>query len=467
MIKLCGLGPLIFFFPLTLSAQLTLRVVNWPANTPEPVDIYAAGSFNDWAEGNAEYQLSAGENNTWELSLDLAPGTYEYKFTRGSWSTVEGDAAGQFRPNRTVVYNGGEQVESLSIAGWEDLGGGGGNSTAADNVTILDEAFYLPQLDRTRRIWLYLPPDYESSSRRYPVLYMHDGQNLFDATTSFSGEWQVDETLNDLFANGDPGIIVVGIDNGGGERINEFTPYANPQYGGGRGDDYVDFIVETLKPHIDANFRTYSDADHTGIMGSSLGGLLSLYAAVKHPAVFGRAGVFSPSLWFTDDIYTFVETTGKQEPQRYFLLAGYGENSGNLSVTDDVLAMEQILLTAGFTADELERVFHTDGQHREWYWAREFGAAYQWLFAEAPNRVARFKGAPLRLWPVPTRDTLSIDLPVAGLTRAWLYDESGRSVGAQQLDGGRLDVRTLAAGLYWLRLRSGQQHWVGRFVKVE
>jgi metallo-beta-lactamase class B len=175
----------------------------------------------------------------------------------------------------------------------------------------------------------------------------------------------------------------------------------------------------------------------------------------------------SPSLWFTDDIYTFVETTGRQAPQRYFLLAGYGENTGSVSVTDDVLAMEQTLLTAGFTADELERVFHADGQHSEWYWAREFGAAYQWLFAEAPNRIARYAPAPLRLWPVPTRDTLQVDLPVPGLTRAWLYDQNGRSLGAQRLDEGRLDVSALPAGLYWLRLRSGRQHWVGRLVKVE
>src|SRR5690606_36165183 len=145
-----------------------------------------------------------------------------------------------------------------------------------------------------------LPPDYETSAKYYPVLYMHDGQNLFDVRTSFSGEWKVDEHLDSLFLLGDPGCIVVGIDNGGTNRINEYSPWVNPQYGGGQGDQYIEFLIETLKPYIDQNYRTLPDAEHTGIMGSSMGGLISYYGGLTNQNVFGRIGAFSSSFWFSN-----------------------------------------------------------------------------------------------------------------------------------------------------------------------
>jgi hypothetical protein len=119
--------------------------------------------------------------------------------SRGSWQTVEGNESGGFLPNRNFTFGSADTLW-IAILSWEDLGGTG--STAAENVIIMDEAFYMPQLNRHRRIWLYLPPDYETSGKDYPVLYMHDGQNLFDHYTSFAGEWEVDETLNCAFRSG-------------------------------------------------------------------------------------------------------------------------------------------------------------------------------------------------------------------------------------------------------------------------
>src|SRR3712207_4115220 len=132
----------------------------------------------------------------------------------------------------------------------------------------LDTAFAMPQLGRTRRVWIYLPPDYATSSKRYPVLYMHDGQNVFDAATSYAGEWGVDEALDSLHAAGDHGAIVVAVDNGHQQRMNEYSPWKHPQAGGGEGDGYVDFLALTLKPYVDARYRTRPDAASTGIMGS-------------------------------------------------------------------------------------------------------------------------------------------------------------------------------------------------------
>ncbi len=241
--------------------------------------------------------------------MPASTGTIQYKFTRGGWSKVEGDANGNPRPNRAFTYGNGQTV-NIEILSWEDLDGSSGTSTAAPNVQILSTSFAMPQLNRTRRIWLYLPPDYQTGNRRYPVIYMHDGQNLFDNTTSFSGEWGIDETLNQLFPT-DSGAIVVGIDNGGSDRTNEYSPWMNPQYGGGQGDLYARFIVETLKPYIDQNFRTKPEREFTATIGSSMGGLISYYLGLKHQQVFSKIGIFSPSFWFSSGVLTFSDTLTK------------------------------------------------------------------------------------------------------------------------------------------------------------
>ena len=177
--------------------------------------------------------------------------------------------------------------------------------TASPQAQVLDTAFFMPQLGRHRRVWLYLPTDYaRQPRRRYPVLYLHDGQNVFDAATAYAGEWGVDETLNRLRASGqDPtGCIVVAVDNGGRYRGDEYIPWANPRLKiGGQGAAYVDFLTFTLKPYIDQHYRTRPDAAHTGIAGSSLGGLISVYAALRYPAVFGCVGAFSPAFWVCND----------------------------------------------------------------------------------------------------------------------------------------------------------------------
>ena len=175
------------------------------------------------------------------------------------------------------------------------------------NVKLLSNNFYMPQLNKNRRIWIYLPNDYETNTnKRYPVLYMHDGQNCFDKTTAFAGEWGIDETLNYKEKNGDKGCIVVAIDNGGASRLDEYSPYVNSQYGGGKGDDYLDFLALTLKPFIDSAYRTFPDKNNTAMAGSSMGGLITMYALFKYPNIYGKAGIFSPAFWFSNQLYTYV-----------------------------------------------------------------------------------------------------------------------------------------------------------------
>jgi hypothetical protein len=159
-------------------------------------------------------------------------------------------------------------------------------------------SLWSPQLFNERDLYVYLPRGYGESGQRYPVLYMQDGQNLFDDALSFAGEWHLDEALENDPAL--PPCIVVGIPNTGPRRLDEYTPFMDAKHGGGDGERYLDFLVETVKPLIDADFDTLPDPENTGIGGSSLGGLISLYGFFARPGTFGFAAVMSPSIWFAD-----------------------------------------------------------------------------------------------------------------------------------------------------------------------
>lgn len=259
-------------------------------------------------------------------------------------------------------------------------------STARPGVSVLDTAFAMPQLERTRRVWVYLPPDYATSDRRYPVLYMHDGQNLFDAATAYAGEWGIDETLDSLHTAGDPGIIVVGIDNGRERRLDEYSPWRNERHGGGEGAAYAEWLVHTLKPFIDQRYRTLADRSNTAIAGSSMGGLISLYALLQFPEVYGRAGIFSPAFWFAPEIFDAVRASRAPYPDtRVYMVSGgrelqQGERAG--VYRDDQARMQEALIAAGFRAgQQVKASVIPDGEHSEWFWRREFPAAYRWLFA--------------------------------------------------------------------------------------
>lgn len=463
-IKRASLFALFFLCSQFAIAQLTIHVNSIPANTPAGDDIYIAGNFNNWNPGDNNYKLTDNGNGTYQIIFTPSIGQAEFKFTRGAWASVEGTTSGTFIPNRVVNYSGGQQSENLTIAGWE--GNNGGGSTLADNAYILSDDFEIPQLNRTRRIWIYLPPDYETTDHTYPVMYMQDGQNLFDISTSFSGEWEVDESLNDLFENGDKGIIIVGIDNGGAHRIDEYSPWVNAQYGGGEGAAYVDFIIQNLKPTIDNNFRTKPDRLNTGIMGSSLGGLISFYAAIEHQDVFGKAGVFSPSFWFSNEVFTHVTTTGKQQDMKIYLMGGEQESS---SLIQELQTMRTTLLNAGFGESEIELLTHVDGQHSEWYWKREFPDAYLWLFNDvinAVNKASSTKG--IKISPNPVEDTLYIQASFVlegGIAN--IYSLDGKLLFAYKVSlDGSIGVQNLKNGIYILEiLKGGERVFAGEFLK--
>jgi predicted alpha/beta superfamily hydrolase len=433
---------------LAVFAQLTVRLTSVPSNTPANDTIFIVGNFNNWNPKDISKMMSRQPDGSYKITFTPSITALEYKFTRGSWAAVEGDANGGERANRTLTYNGVQSIDN-QVLSWKDLLQ---NSTAAANVRIVSNNFLMPQFNRTRRIWIYLPPQYADTTKRFPVMYMHDGQNVFDKATSFSGEWEVDETLNKLANTGDKGCIVVGIDNGGADRMGELTPWKNARYGGGDGRKYAKFMVETLKPYIDAHFRTKADRLNTAVGGSSLGGLESMFVAAEYQNVFSKALIFSPSFWFNDSCFTHVRLREKQFAMRYYFMAGTTED---VDMVAQIQQMVSILRGIGYTDDAFKIVTKTDGQHSEWFWAREFGDGYKWLFKETATST---EGGSLdkktKLFPNPTDSVLNLEMTEnVRFINVEIYDLLGRLMHIEPLQSNKvIHVNYLKSGNYVLRL---------------
>ena len=244
-------------------------------------------------------------------------------------------------------------------------------STVSQNVTKF--RIEAPQLDTIKTIWVYLPKNYKNSQKSYPVIYMHDAQNLFDKESSYAGEWQVDEFLDTMTSQES---IIVGIEHGNEKRILELTPFSHDKYGGGKGDQYLNFLRFTLKPHIDATYRTLPDPKNTVIFGSSLGGLISFYAILVYPDVYGSAGIFSPSFWFNESIYDLASKTKIPSTTRFFFLAGTDESE---DMVNDLKKMINTLRSNGLNSTQIKSMIIEDGKHNEALWAKYFPVAYNWI----------------------------------------------------------------------------------------
>ena len=244
--------------------------------------------------------------------------------------------------------------------------------------------FHSKFLQTDRDVLVYLPPGYETDERRrYPVLYLHDGQNLFDGATSFipGQEWRVDETAQALILSCsiEP-LIIVGIYNTGKERVEEYTPSADPKFKvGGRADSYGRLIVEELKPFIDSHYRTKRDAADTGLGGSSLGGLVTLYLGLRYPAVFGKLAVISPSVWWDDRrILRDVEALQSKSRARVWLDMGTDEGA---NATSDARLLRDALVGKGWHLDQDLKYFEAAGaKHSEAAWAERVEPVLRFLF---------------------------------------------------------------------------------------
>ncbi len=360
---------ILFISFLNVSSQnVTIVLLNAPAKT-----VFLAGSFNQWNPADSAFMFKTDSLGKAKIKLADIRGRIEFKLCLGNWQSVEVKKNGEDILNRFISVSR-DTIIYITVEGWKNEISSHCTSSALRVEILKNPACFFNGIERTIRV--FLPSGYSDSDKRYPVFYMHDGQNLFDKCTSFSGEWGIDETLDSLQKAGFEVPIVVGSDNGGSERLNEYSPWINVEYGGGKGEAYMEFVVKNLKTYIDSAYRTFPNRENTLIGGSSMGGFISVYACCKYPEIFSKALVFSPAFAFSDSIFYFLDTFQLKLPTRFYMLAGTNEHQ---SMVPNMQKMEAVFIKAGISKASIFNKALLDGEHKEWFWKREFGNAYIWL----------------------------------------------------------------------------------------
>jgi len=384
-------------FPGGSGAATVTFMVRVPAATPSGAHVYISGNIDalgPWDAAGTE--LGELGDGLYAITLELPDAfDFEYKFTRGTWETVEKGSGFEEIENRRLDRASSGTV-NIEVANWRDQGEERRGASTVTGDLRVHEGLLSAALGYQRTVYVLLPPGYESDpAARYPVLYMHDGQNLFDASTAFIGvEWRVDETVTRMVESGqiEP-IIVVGVSNAGDRRAAEYTPVADDVRGGGDAARYADFLVGELKPFIDSTYRTLPDAEHTGIMGSSLGGIVSIYIAWARPGAFSRVGAMSTSYkWADGQIIDFVSAQPAPRGVRVWIDMGTAEDRDDSDGdgVPDIIAlhrrMRDVLVSRGLEPGRTLAYVEDEGaRHDERAWAARLPAALRFLFPARPR----------------------------------------------------------------------------------
>lgn len=360
------------FIRMASSLRLELSTL-----TTDDRPVFVTGNFCDWLPDLEQFRMQPTGTGQYVYEFPDAfglPTTLEYKYTRGGWDHVELDASGEGVANRTVENTTNVKREHVPHWRWFGMPF---NPELLPKIELLGDTFDVPKLGATRRVHVLLPYDYEHSGKHYPVLYLHDGQNLFGGGVGY-GSWEVDQKMALLAARHRHEVILVSIDHAHNERIREFT-FHPTRAGSGRGRYYIDFIQNTLKPLVDKRLRTLSDPAHTGIGGSSLGGLISIYAGLMHPDVFGRLMVFSPSLWISPKIYFDAIQFRAPVPMKIY---AYGGEQESKYMVPNIQRFNNALVRQNYGGNAIDVHLSVDptGTHQEAHWSREFPKAVEWLF---------------------------------------------------------------------------------------
>lgn len=343
--------------------------------------VFLTGDFCNWDPSNPDYLMKRVDEGKFEIAIDQLPElglNSEYKYTKGGWDNVELDVFGNSPKNRIFDLNGSNVSDFVPL--WRE---NGYTPFSEENMPIIEvfaEEFEIPQLKRRRKISVILPCDYYTNiDKRYPVLYMNDAQNLFGKGSPY-GNWEIDKRLSLLKKQEKQDVIIVAIDHGDDSRNTEYSPYKAPiSEKRGEGMRYATFLVRNLKPIIDEQYRTLSDRQNTGIGGSSMGGLISIYTGFMYPETISRLMVFSPALWVNPKIYfDAVEFFNPLETKIYI----YGGGKESSTMFNNINKLITTIEGQGFSTDKLDIKAELDpeGLHNEKRWGQEFPKALNWLF---------------------------------------------------------------------------------------
>ncbi len=351
--------------------------------------VYITGNFNNWDPRDAHFLLTAIDEQTYYIDIDeqLLPENIEYKFTRGGWENVEIDRFGNITPNRKTTRNMPQNYNMVEK--WR-INWGPFKKEFFPVVEIISEKFYLPQLNKTRKIWALLPYNYHQTVKNYPVLYLQDAQNLFNEGSTY-GNWEIDKKMSILAEYGRGDIIIIAIENGHDDRIDEYVLEHDSISKNAEGKKYVRFLADTLKPYVDSVYRTKQEREFTGIGGSSLGGLISIYGGFLYPEVYSKLLIFSPSLWVNpDNDFPMMNFNNPYETKIYM----YGGEKEGSEMVKKMLEFEEKMEhseTKYSVQFEFKLSINSEGEHKEFYWSQEFPRAMEWLFydtKEDPKELA-------------------------------------------------------------------------------
>jgi predicted alpha/beta superfamily hydrolase len=357
-----------------IEPQLTILLTT---NQDDERPVFISGNFNNWLTQDKQFQMIKVGKGLYHyiFSTDfIYPEELLYKFTRGDWSEVEIDKYGNRTENRSCKQHQGIRKEHVAKwrHNWLPF-----KKNFLPKVHLVSDEFEIPQLNKTRKVWALLPHDYDTTTERYPVMYLQDAQNLFNEKAQY-GNWEIDKKLAVMAEYKIGKIIVIAVEHADNERILEFN-VGNTVLGAGQGKKYIRFLTDTLKPFVDANFRTKTEREFTGIGGSSMGGLVSIFSGIMYPEVFGKLMIFSPSLWVVPKIKLSFLDLDESEETRIYLYAGGDESA---TMVDHVKNFKKRLLKKDSLKDKMmiRLSINEQGKHNERYWSDEFPKAIEWLF---------------------------------------------------------------------------------------
>ncbi len=351
--------------------------------------VFLTGNFNNWNPKDYHYQLQELKPGNYFIEIDdeVLPDDIEYKFTKGGWENVELDKYGNITPNRKAKKS--LQKTSDTVEKWR-LNWGPFKEEFFPTAEVISEKFYIPQLDRYRKIWAVLPYDYHTSEKSYPVLYLQDAQNLFNEGSGY-GNWEIDKKLSILAEYGRGDVIVIAIEHGNKDRIKEYIFDNDNVANGSEGKKYIRFITDTLKPYVDENYRTKKDRDNTGIGGSSLGALISIYSGFLYPEVYSKLLIFSPSLWVEPNNNFPMMSFRVPFKTKIYLYGGGQEGSKmvkRIHIFEEYLKRWEKKNLFDF---EFRTSINPEGTHNEFYWSQEFPRAIEWLFYDNTENPVEVK----------------------------------------------------------------------------